>query len=296
MFSRNAHSAKRVAAHMVNQSGKIGPSTMQRMANSRSAALVIPKRKFATEVIAGVPHLIQTTIDGLHVASGLPWWATLGVSTVFVRMSLLPLVRYQILASRKLAAAMPEINFLYQLLLQRLQGIDKSRTGERLRILGIFIKGVNACMKLHRISITEIVAYPFVNFTIFVTFIVSLRDMVTNADQYDMMEGGLFWFQNLSEEDKTFFLPISAVTCSYLGLELGFSATTGRFLLILKDFAQSLLMLALPSLCGLPAGVFCYWIPSSLFGILQTRALRDPRVLRMMKIPPPTVPPHLRSR
>jgi YidC/Oxa1 family membrane protein insertase len=150
-----------------------------------------------------VPHAIQTGMVGLHDLTGTPWWATIGISTLFVRLSLFPLVRSQILAARQLAAAMPEINFLFQLLMNRLRAMGGANARERSHVLNVFVKGVNACLRLHDVSKVELVAYPLVNVAMFMTFVLSVRDMIVHAKEYEEFEqGGLLWFTDLSIQVK----------------------------------------------------------------------------------------------
>lgn len=250
-------------------------------------------RSIATESITTLPQVIQTAISGLHTITDSPWWATIAFSTIFARVSLLPLVRTQVIASRKLTVAMPEISFLYQLLLKRLSSTKISNTSERLRILSVFFKGVNACLKLYEVSKVELIAYPFINIGVFMTFVYSVRNMIVTSDNYDMVEGGLMWFMDLSSKDATFILPISALSLSYCAMELGFGANKNPASLFLKDCFQSIVLLSLPFVAVLPAGVFCYWIPSSLFAIGQTQVLKSPAMLKLLKIPEVQLPPHL---
>jgi len=37
---------------------------------------------------------------------------------------------------------------------------------------------------------------------------------------------------------------------------------------------------------NLPAGVFCYWIPSSMAGAAQSLLLRSPAGLKLLRLPP----------
>ena len=241
--------------------------------------------------------LVQGGIVGLQSATQLPWWATFGAATVLVRVGIFPLVHRQILASRKLAGAVPELNFLFQLLRQRLKGIPMGQASEQLRVVSIFLKGVGACIKLHGVSPTQILASPLANMAVFITFVYSLRGLLTGDQSLDLSSAGVLWFPDLTTKDRTFALPLAAAGVSYTALELAFrsSAAVGgaaRFTLLLKDTFQSLMLLSLPFVLPLPAGVFCYWIPSSLCGITQTLLLRSAAVQRLLKIQAP-VPKHL---
>jgi len=236
---------------------------------------------------------IQSAMVNLQASSGLPWWATFASATLLVRSAMLPILRNQILATKKLAEAMPELNFLLQLLKQRLNGIPHSQVDERVRIVAIFIKGVKACLVLHDISVLKMLFYPLFNISVFVTFIYSLRDMIKSGidgDVVSLQEGGLLWFSDLTSKDTTFLLPLSALGLSYTSLHVAFSgqgglANQGRVVLFMCDILQSLVLISMPFVLTLPCGVFAYWIPSSLFGIFQTLALRQPFVQKLLRLP-----------
>jgi YidC/Oxa1 family membrane protein insertase len=230
---------------------------------------------------------------GIHEVSGLPWWATFATTTAAVRVALFPLIRQQIILSHKLSYAIPELNFLVQLLSQRMKLLQVTQVNERFRIFGIFVKGVNACLKMHDVSVMRILAYPCINFSIFITFIYSLRDLIQSNKIPELETGGLFWFENLTSNDYSFCLPFTALTLSYCALEYSFRGSKGRLPLFIQDFAQSMVILSVPLVLPLPTGVFCYWIPSSLLSISQTFLLRQPSFQKLMMLPELKKPKHL---
>jgi hypothetical protein len=59
----------------------------------------------------------------------------------------------------------------------------------------------------------------------------------------------------------------------------------------LKDNLQLLLILGAPVSSTLPAGVFVYWLTSSLFGHAQHFALKSPGVRAALGFPPMLAPP-----
>lgn len=207
-----------------------------------------------------------------------------------VRSCLFPMVRYQLVASRKMANAMPEVNFLFQLLRNRLRFIASSDKAERKKVISVFFKGVKACFVLHDISLGEILVYPLINIGVFISFVYSLREMVVHGNaELGLHEGGTLWFTDLTEKDKTFYLPFTAISLSYLALEIAFANSSGKVIMLLKDVTQSLLLLVVPFTTSLPSGVFCYWIPSSVFGITQSIALKSPIIQKLLRLPPPPV-------
>lgn len=230
--------------------------------------------------------MIQHAMTDFQAASQLPWWASIASATIVVRSVTFPLVRQQVLVSRKLAAAMPEINFLAQLLRTRLQQSQGTSISEQLQIVGVFFKGVKACLILHEVRLLEMIFYPLLNMSIFITFVFSVREMVQSSNIIEDIEtGGLFWFQDLSERDKTFVLPLIATSLSYYAIEYATATQQGRIIVMFKDVLQCIIILSLPVVTQLPGGVFCYWIPSSCFGLAQSMVLRSPYFQKLLRIP-----------
>lgn len=236
---------------------------------------------------------------------GLPWWATFACSTAILRLSLLPLTKYQLLATRNLAKSMPEVNFLAQLLRERVKGLRGSsseKTQELLSTIAVFRKGVRASFKLNDVSLKRIFALPIVNIGCFATFVYSVRDILTGGcalPTTGLDVGGIGWFLDLTVKDSTLALPLLAIASSYTAVDVAFSrigpqgANTGNMKLVLlfKDMLQTCLILSVPMIHTLPSGVFCYWIPSSLCSMLQTIAIRTPTGQAILGIPPLPPPP-----
>ena len=106
---------------------------------------------------------------------------------------------------------------------------------------------------------------------------------------YQLSDGGLFWFTDLASKDSTLILPLVAVGLSYSLLEFGFrTKVPGGMLIGLKRFCQGFLLMSAPMICTLPSGVFCYWIPSNVFGLTQMVALRNEEFQKLIGLPPPS--------
>lgn len=70
---------------------------------------------------------VQTGVQGMHHLTGLPWWATIGVATVCVKISLLPVVVYQARHTDRMRMAWPEIQMLRDHLAARLDEVGLVR-------------------------------------------------------------------------------------------------------------------------------------------------------------------------
>jgi YidC/Oxa1 family membrane protein insertase len=288
---------------------------MRHLASSRFSRGILSNRQLMPSSLSSkqpsvclqrMPAVKQTrrTLVTEHIHSGMlflkngldiPWWATFGISTFFVKVSMLPFVRISLIQARSFGKALPELNFLLQLLRERLKGYgQKKNLKEMYNTLSVFRKGVNACFQVHGVNLKKMFAAPLANFAVFLCFVYSVRDMILQRDKFDLTEGGMLWFENLTYKDKTFLLPLIAAGTTYTSLELAFSLSTTaataakkgiQTLTLFKDICQSILLLSMSMTLIQPAGIFCYWIPNSLFTILQTFALRTNVFRRLIRAP-----------
>lgn len=189
---------------------------------------------------------------------------------------------------------MPEVNFLYQALRIRVAGFRKLTWEKRARTLTVFLQGARSALVMHDVRLRSLLGVPVLNASLFITVIYSIREMVARDVTADIMDGGLWWFLDLSDKDPNMILPVCALGLSYLALDLSLPEH-GRILRSIKDLLQSVLLVSTPYVMMLPTGVFCYWIPSSLFMIAQVHALRSPDVRKLLGIPSDNVPEHLKA-
>lgn len=238
---------------------------------------------------------MQAALEAVQAATGLPWWASIALSTLAFRAALLPVARYQARALAKLAGAGPMLGALNQALSQRLDRIKPGDVKSTTEACRAYAGGCSAALKAHRVSLAAAVASPLVQLPVFVTFALANRRMIDTAVP-GLDSGGLWWFEDLTEADPLLLLPLACLGSTYLNLEMGFarlheSQTVLRFV---KDNLQLFLILGAPLTSTLPAGVFVYWLTSSLCGHAQHFALKSPAVRAALGFPallaPPTPP------
>jgi len=235
---------------------------------------------------------MQGLLETMQDTTGLPWWASIVVSTLAFRVALLPIVRYQAHALGRLAKAGPLLMVLNQAISKRLDGIRPGDVKATTAACKTYASGVNAALKVHHVGLLAAVASPLVQLPVFITFALANRRMI-DTHVPGLETGGLAWFEDLTEADPLLILPALCLGSTYMNLELGFarlheSQTILRFL---KDNLQLLLILGAPVSSTLPAGVFVYWFTSSMYGHAQHFALRNASVRDVLGFPPMPVLP-----
>ena len=261
---------------------------------------------------------IHAVLEGAHTVSGLPWWITIAAGTVVLKAGVFPLTVYQLRNTRRLLDAQPDTAKLWSGLRAALARISATSSASRssnalegqlppqqarqpaslVRELTrspdhmakgwLFWRGMRAIWRKHECHPAKSFAVAFVQIPLFVSFFWGCRTMVRSGETSFATEGAL-WFHDLTAHDPTMFLPLTCIGLTYCSVELGFGAlakksgdgSDGRPKSItfrIKDTIQVVLIGAAPAIVYFPAGIFCYWLPSSILGITQTFALQQPEV------------------
>jgi len=288
---------------------------------------------------------IQQSFLHVHQQYDIPWWVAFPVGTVGMRLMLFPLVRKQIKEAASLRKVIPEVNMLTQLYKKKVNALsEKDAEGKGGRLMtatGAFLRGMKSTLVLHDVSLVRLLSPLVANFSMFVTFVYSIRTLILkNSARYGggsaaspvdggtptsaawdssrlvlenplavppveplptgLETGGLFWFTDLTQCDPTYVLPVCSVGLSYLGINIAFRNTdkiqpggsTNKValsklpgpMLFFQEFALTALLVAIPFVSQLPAGVFLYWTTNSCFSISQSLLLRNERFRQLIKV------------
>jgi len=244
-------------------------------------------------------------LDQLHTLTGLPWWATVMVGTVTLRVSLFPFTYYQAYASRRLLKAQPDIKKLSESYATAIHG----QTDAKIRFgqARLYFQGLRAAWRKNRCHPLQTFVPVLVQIPCFITFVLAWRHLI--REDKSLQEGGMLWFTDLSIADTTYVLPAIGLGLAYSSLQIASSrqgggsdnddgtpkkAPTG-FGPWLLDSVSIMLLGAFPMIATLPQGVFMYWMTSSAWGIGQGEALRSPRIREFLRFPPMGAPPSSKS-
>mmetsp|Transcript_15279 Transcript_15279/g.18544 ORF Transcript_15279/g.18544 Transcript_15279/m.18544 type:complete len:323 (+) Transcript_15279:50-1018(+) len=241
----------------------------------------------------------QDSLVAFHSVTGLPWWATFACFTIGFRTSLLPLSfvarknTEKLMSGESLKHTM-HLSKLYErevaplrkelMLHQRNKnkaGVQ-SATQDLVRLTWMRIHGQFSVWKMTKVNPAWSLAMPITQSIVFIVYVLSVRDLIQSGN-LDLTNQGIAWFLDLSQRDTTYLLPVLALSSTYASIEQGLR---GGFLQSKKDTGigdkigslfQSLLILSFPLSSQLPAAVFMYWIPSSLFGLTYLKVIHGLR-------------------
>ncbi|KAI9098275.1 60Kd inner membrane protein-domain-containing protein [Phlyctochytrium arcticum] len=221
--------------------------------------------------------LAQSLLEAVYVTTGLPWWATIMVTTVLIRTALLPLTLKAQRAAAKLSNISPKIKPIQAEM-------------ARLREEGDIAGSQRAAMKMQ----TEFKAagvnplsglLALLQAPVVIGFFFGLKGMAElPVPGFDT--GGLAWFTDLTVQDPYFVLPVVASMTLLTVFEVGADVGTGATQFAgMKTFMRLIVVASIFFTSHFPAGVFMYWISTNAFSLAQTLALKRPPVRKFFNIP-----------
>jgi len=229
---------------------------------------------------------------------GVPYWGGFALTNVLLRVSLSPLVLYSAHTASRFAAVAPEIQFLVTLFQNDLvrQRQESASFSEQRILIFKTLQTLSGIYKLHKINPLSVFLSPMLQIPFFMYVSTDLRKIINGADPelaQELTVGGIFWFQDLTEPDAWYCLPMLGGLLLYYNVEVaigkkslsGESTSKSNVAIYLKDFFQSLAVLMPCFMSQSPAGIQIYLITSFVFTYFQGQALRSDSFREALALP-----------
>lgn len=222
------------------------------------------------------PDLFQHIFEYTHVYTGLPWWATIAVVTVGMRLAMLPMYYKASDTTARFTKLQPEMQNI-------LEEYQKSKDP---------MEGQKALMKRKKLMADHNVKYrwlmgPMFGAPFFVGIFAGLNRM-SAVPVEGLLHEGLLWFTNLSATDP--YLGLQIVTAAIysatfkLGGEMG--ATTSPAASTMRKILPWMPIIAIPLTMKVPAATCFYFALNGLLSLFQAAAFRSPTVRKLIGLSP----------
>jgi YidC/Oxa1 family membrane protein insertase len=222
---------------------------------------------------------LEATLEAINVFSGLPWWGTIALTTVIVRVAMLPIIVKLQKASARFHNVKPEMESITKKL-------ERAKETQDPIALQAASSQMMDLYKKHNINPLKILALPMLQAPVMISFFIALRDM-SSLPVPQFLDGGLSWFTNLAVADPTWALPVLSslgfLAIMELGSELGKSGSTQPP--AVKNFLRLTIPLMTYFTLDLPSAVHLYWICSNFFSVVQILTFNQPAVRAYFGIP-----------
>lgn len=155
---------------------------------------------------------IMSGIDMIHMNLGVPYWGSICIATIGIRLCLLPVAYKTIRGGAQMAVMRPEMQKL-----QDAMNSDPNKSDPRHQAR--HMQEMKALWKKYDVNPVRAMMWPLFQFPIFIAFFMALRDMGAHYTGY--ATGGALWFTDLSGPDSTLILPIFNSLSFLAMIELG---------------------------------------------------------------------------
>ncbi|EPQ30849.1 uncharacterized protein PFL1_01747 [Pseudozyma flocculosa PF-1] len=227
---------------------------------------------------------VTQLLDFVGTHTGLPWWGTIVVTTVALRLVLAPIN----IAGQKNAIRLGNISPRMKTLMDDVK--HHKASGDQ-RAMQEAIAEVQRLMRDNNANPLKSFTPILFQFPLMFSFFLALERIAkSGASGFDI--GGPFWTVDLSSPDPTYLLPLVSTAATLAVAELGFKlGTTGG---AAQDQAQSKMIKyvfrGFMPIIGyfattFPSGVLVYWATTNLWSLLQMLVLQIPVVRRAVKFP-----------
>ncbi|CAN6642724.1 mitochondrial inner membrane protein Oxa1p [Trichomonascus vanleenenianus] len=221
------------------------------------------------------PDLFQHIFEYAHIYTGLPWWATIAVVTVGMRVAMLPMYYKASDTTARFSKLQPEM----QKILEEYQATKDPLEGQKALLRR------KKLMAEHNIKYRWLMA-PLMGAPFFIGIFAGLNRMAAAPVQGFLTEG-LAWFSDLSAADP--YLGLQVVTALIysatfkLGGEMGGSNATSS---AMRKIMPWLPFIAIPVTMKIAAGTCLYFCFNGVLSLAQAAAFQSPAVRKALGMAP----------
>ncbi|XP_043264561.1 cytochrome c oxidase assembly protein COX18, mitochondrial [Colletes gigas] len=250
-------------------------------------------------------YLVECIMDALramHHNTGLPWWATIILTTLCARTFItLPLAIHQLQVRAKLENLQHEMKPIAEKLKMEARMAVKTLDWSPSYATSVYNQNVSKewkeliikenCHPL-KIVVMGILQMPvWVGFSFAlrnICFMLPYRDEVAYQDYLEFTNGGFGWMQNLIEMDHSFMLPIIFGFTGLALIEIQnmlYKENNTKFRRILTNFFRIITVCLVPIMAYIPSCLTLFWTSNNVYALSQTLLLLSPKIRRLGRIP-----------
>ncbi|GFS23619.1 mitochondrial inner membrane protein COX18 [Elysia marginata] len=227
----------------------------------------------------------EQTIQKLHDVTGLPWWATITLCAVSLRLFLiLPLSVYALHNAEKLNRLQPEIVEISKRLkkevsmaMHQFKWNEKKAKDEYIKNMKRLLRDLHIRDNCHPLKTT---ASFWLQFPLWISISYSLRNMTSRAinpalDHHEefkaLTDQGTLWFSDLTMVDSTWILPVLMGFVTLFNIEMTHLkiAEETKYRQRLTLFLRCLALLFIPISSTMPSAMVFYWVNSGFLAAGQ---------------------------
>lgn len=228
--------------------------------------------------VGWVSNLLETV--GLY--TGLPWWGTIMVTTVILRLCLSPLTISGQKNAIRLGNVQPQMKDI-------MDDIKLARSSGDKLLEQKSVTDLQTLMQTSRANPFKSMVPLLFQIPTMLAFYLALSRLAASGS-FSFAHGGPWWTMDLTSPDPTWILPALSAVATFGVAEIGFLLGTNAT----ADVKQTQLMKwlfrgAIPVIgyfsLSFPSGVLMYWATTNVWTLIQLGVLQIPFVRKWAKFP-----------
>lgn len=241
-------------------------------------------------------QLVEMGLVGMHDATGLPWWLSIALTTISLRVTLLPLVILQARQSSNVARFKPQLDHLQENV--KKAQLEAGKSMQHMKQAEQAANDLKDFYKKHNMRPFLSLAMALGQMPIWMSMFFALRDMAARSgDPFGFASGGALWWTDLTVKDPYYGLPVICGTTMWLMVNMGdagqASGGANAQADTMKKFMKGMALFMIPATSWMQSSVFVYWITSNSFAMLQTTLLKAPAIRTAVGMAPLAAAPKL---
>lgn len=189
---------------------------------------------------------LEAMLEAIHVYSGLPWWGSIALATITVRLALLPLM----VKIQRNNARLMNINPDVTRIMDNLKSAQAQ--GDSLSV-GKYTKELQTLFQKNECHPMKSMGLPLIQMPVMISFFMAIRGMA-EVPVPGLHDQGLYWFTDLASKDPYYILPVISAATMMTVLEAGTEAGAANPQSKgMKNFFRGLSVVMIP---------FTAWMPS----------------------------------
>jgi YidC/Oxa1 family membrane protein insertase len=239
-----------------------------------------------TSVWDPIYWFLQGNLELVHTVTGLPWWGAILTMAALSRIATFPFQVKQTRLTTITQKIQPEIEAIRKKYMYASGAANK--TGKRdMEVTVRMSAETREVMSKHGVGPLTALKYALPQGIIMIGGFFVLRYIAETPQTFlhqFWVNGGDFWFQNLTLADPTFILPLMSAfsTCALIAI----TPMPNMSKKVVIGLSAAVAALSFYITCGFPAAIHLYWAGSSTFTFLSTLLLKTTAVRAMFGIPP----------
>jgi YidC/Oxa1 family membrane protein insertase len=192
--------------------------------------------------------LMGATLSTFH-GWGAPWWLSIVMLTIVVRSLLFPITYRQVKSMRRMQELKPDMD---RIRTEHKDDVQRQREEMARLYQERKVNPLGGCLPV------------LIQLPIFLVLYYTIR-------HFDTLEsfrtGGLFWFQDLTQPDHLYILPVLYVLTMMASQEITIRNTAPQQAQIMR--LMPLVFGGFLAFSGFPSGLFVYWVTSNCITFVQ---------------------------